>query len=169
MNWALQPKTINEYLLTMFKVLICHFHHRCKPVNSSVSFCYQNKAHIYYSVSPLCEFVWIKLVRCIQHTLQTLEPTSCFVLSVSQARLWEPICSLRNLQGFTRFFYYSYKITLRTVIMLVSCLKPNQWEDDLAEGQLNHFNVITLYQQQPSGIILHTYLFNSKTQAWRGF
>ena len=35
--------------------------------------------------------------------------------------------------------------------------KPEQRKDDLAEGQLNHFIVITLYQQQPISSIKFFY------------
>ena len=43
------------------------------------------------------------------------------------------------------------KIFSLKVFLLVSCRKPDQWRDDIAKGQLNHFIVITLLQQLPSG------------------
>ena len=39
------------------------------------------------------------------------------------------------------------------LLLLVSYLLPDQWRDGLAEGQLYHFFVKTLFQKQPSGSI----------------
>ena len=47
-----------------------------------------------------------------------------------------------------------WRITDSThVFLLVCCLKARPMVNDLEEGQLNHFIVVSLYQQQPSGSI----------------